>query len=134
MDVLGRPEYLVNLLEEIEAMDEGLFPPRQVRQEKEKIVGTVAGWPRKLFSLALMYQREAERFCVEANYSEDAGIGTSALKAAAKKDILMNLFWSCVREQLSCWELQNNIGIRSEWLIVELPAGQDILNLFGINR
>lgn len=124
------------MLAEVEAFDETLFAPTDPVAANEKIVGEVTeSFLRKTYSLLRFYRRECEQSRVELNYiANDSPDRQRLLERAVlthkRADVLVELFWLCVREKFQLLAHPGTVGIRQGWIVVLAPESQNELPIF----
>jgi hypothetical protein len=112
-----RPNWLVALLNEIDAFDGELFPCPVSKKDADVVVGEIPPYYRKVYSLGRYYTREQKRLEVEVEFehSEDQCARVSELQH--RVSMLMEIFWFGCRLELKQFH-PPGVGIRSPWLFV----------------
>lgn len=141
---LERSKFLNDLLAEVDAFDEGMFPPNQSKMDGDIVVGECPLWVRKAFALDRYYARECKRHKVErefesADESKNHDNGCRYMEMTYKKDLLHEILWAAIRGDMNLWA-DHNVGLREGWIVVRSKAEpQDqirnmIQGLFGGNE
>lgn len=130
--ILERPAFLRNLLEEIDRFDETLFLPDHDMQDAIRTLGIITGWNRRLFSYWRMKSRERDRLEVELRHDlKNVELERQHTLAKYVCDVLKELFWLMSRQELGDWDAEA-IGIRDGWRLVEIkPPEEKIRRLLG---
>ncbi len=115
------PEYLKQLLDEVERFESNLFPPHNEPGIGEREIGEVTDpWMRNVYAVAQMNAREMEQLKLDDRFShEDHSVRIAQLDQ--RVDCLMEMFWLCARKQCHCWET-SSVGLRKDWKIVSSEA------------
>ena len=114
-----RSKFIVDLLAEVDAMDESLFPSTYAVEPKDTVVGEASPWTRKLFALMRMYSRELKQLKVEIEFDRTQGDQYKARYAEIDKkvDTLAEILWGSIRSDFQIWTA-DSIGMRANWKIV----------------
>jgi hypothetical protein len=114
--------FLGQLMQEIAGMDETLFEPRQPHGEGDETVGLCLPYMRKLYALAILCGRDRDQIELDHRYSQvsddPCDVAHAKMnKLKAKCDVLMELFWASVKQELNLWTA-GSIGVREGWAVV----------------
>lgn len=114
------------LLAEVDSMDPTLAVTMGELEPHEEVLGVVHDeYLRKLFVMAHYYHREEARQKTEMQYEpskeEREKLNLVRQRADAKGEILMDMFWLGVREQLGIWGV-GAISVRDGYKIIKLKS------------
>jgi hypothetical protein len=135
-------KFIADLMNEIVEIEGDLFPPKGKVRENEKVVGEATEYMKKLWALGQVTMRELDNYKLDHKYNcpdEDAECGDFQAKCQrlnAKKELLVDLFYSSARENCGAWA-ESSVGLREGWKIVVGPprsAPPEIEKLFGFLR
>ena len=121
---------------------EGTIEPNAELEPKDHVVGRADMEVRKLYSLAMQWDKVANETMLAARYLSDRAKQQEAVAKAvelhAKKEILLNIFWASLKDAFGLWD-KPSVGIRRGWQVVwsefEIPPILGILgDLFGGQR
>ncbi len=131
--------WLDSLHMELENIDGKLIEPTGEVQPNEHAVGTADTDVRKLYGLAMQWDKTAMETLVAARYVNSRADQESAAETASvlhkKSQILMDIFWASLKDSFDLWQ-KPSIGVRAGWKVVwsepEVPNLGDVLGrLFG---
>lgn len=111
------------LLEEIKelAMSD-VTPPIDQATDEEREVGLANDDAKKVYGLAMKYDRKSMEYLIEARYgandTQRQAWSAMAEEAAAKRGALLELFWIILRRDHNLWG-GGSIGIRKGWTVVK---------------
>ncbi len=116
---IERPKFIVDLLAEVDAFDESLFPSNYKIESSDTVIGDASPWTRKLFALMRMYHRELKQLKVEMEFDESQGEQYQGryVEIDYKVDTLKQILWGCVRADFQIWTAQS-VGFRTNWKVV----------------
>jgi len=118
---------------------EGQTEPHNEVGLKDHVVGEAEPEVRKLYQLALRWERTAIESLVAARYINDRRRQEQDVERASmlrkKSEMLMDIFWTSLKDHYDLWG-KSEIGIRKGWKVVwsevEVPPIIDALrNFFG---
>jgi DNA-binding transcriptional regulator/RsmH inhibitor MraZ len=116
-----------------------LVEPNAEISEKDHLVGEADVDLRKLYSLAISWEKTAIETLVAARYINSKTDQEQRMEKAnelrKKSEIMMEIFWISLKDSFDLWQKQS-IGIRKNWKVVwsepEVPPILGILgDLFG---
>lgn len=124
MEIIARPDYLIRLLQEVEAMDEQCFQPNEEVGEGETIIDDLQPYERKLYATAQLAGRTVEEIVLQAKYSlesrEDHDNHKLMDMTNDKRELLFKLLWAIITNRIQHYCGQS-LGIRRDWHLVVFP-------------
>lgn len=141
----AQPLWIDTLWEEIEQIgpDDFIQPNTNIDPTKDIVAGPASLKARKLYSLALQYEKKSSERGIESRYEQDNRqkqvLVSLSAEYQAKCDALLKLFWITVDEEYRLWG-KRSTGIRTNWTVVysehtdepEKPSFEDFLRgMFG---
>lgn len=122
------PNFLAQLLGEIEHCDPMVYSPKFPRKDDEKVIpwpdGECPIFVKKLYALAQFYRREHGVISVECRFTpceEHQDIHAKMAEYFAKFNLLENLYWAIMCDLCRVWGIPY-YGMRKEWTFVETKA------------
>lgn len=117
---VDRPAFIVSLLNEVDACDDAAFAPQSEASGEDEFIGEIpAGWLRKVYALALYYNREFDRISADWKYDrKNQEFASGASEAKDKHDVLIEIFWACAKDHFRLWGCGRCLGIRDGWKLV----------------
>lgn len=121
-----RPQFLTELLAEVDAFDAELFKPTgPVSSETEdKVVGVCTPWLRQLYAYGRYLHREARVLIAQHESSEDAQQDDEVTKLLCKHSVVMEILWAEIRSGFNLWNAAS-VGLRIDWQIVSSKPEPD---------
>ncbi len=116
------PTWLDTVKMEMENMESShlMEPPSEV-DSHDHVVGEAEPELRKIYSLAMQWQKTAMELVVSARFTNDSVTREQRLKRAEqlnqKSGVLMKVFWLSIRDAHDLWD-KDSVGIRKEWKVV----------------
>lgn len=120
---------------ELENMStESMIEPTTELSEQDNVVGEIGTDLKKLYSLAIQWDKEAIGALVAARYVGKASQCNNLIKKATelrkKSEILLEIFWVSIKDAFELWD-KPTIGIRTGWKVVwsehELDQTLDVI-------
>lgn len=117
------PTWLDMVKIEIENMDTSklIEPPQEVDCNRDHVVCDAEEALRKLYSLAMQFEKEATVALINARYSGNVNDikdavenGTRLMK---KVETLREIFWISLKDNYDLWD-KSSVGIRKGWKVV----------------
>jgi hypothetical protein len=126
--------WLNDLQLELENLDGKPFEPNNEVKKDEHVVGIADPDVRKLYSLAMQWQKSSMETAVAARFINKRNEQEESFETAAilqkKSELLMEIFWVSLKEAFNLWD-KSSIGVREGWKVVwsepEMPQIGDIL-------
>ena len=104
---------------ELQEIDPLIEPTAEIR-EGETVAGVVSGELRKVYTLWRSLEKQADLLAIEFKYRKTTNdeLGKVA-ELKAKAEALMMIFWIGVNDDLNLWGHPEQLGIRTDWNVVE---------------
>ncbi|MGD0576527.1 MAG: hypothetical protein ABSA74_00420 [Candidatus Staskawiczbacteria bacterium] len=124
------------LRDELAKLDPASFAePRGGVEDGETVVGVVGEEFRRIHELATNYERMAAEKAIQGRYARDDESrefnGELACKFAKKSNMLYEIFWISVKDELDLWD-KPALGVRKGWNIVWFsPPRRPHLEILG---
>lgn len=126
--------YLVDLMNEIEAMDPEAFPPNdKFDKSDEKYIGQCPEELRKYFAFMRFTGREIDQMNLDLRHATEGQdeLRERIVAMNAKRNTCSYMFWGCLNETFGTWRPGISVGIREGWKIVTSEAQDPIRSMFS---
>lgn len=129
------PTFLDTVRIELENTDGRLIEPTAEVGKKDHVVGVADEDIRKLYGLAMQWDKVAMETAIAARYvnnrADQEQSAERALMLHKKSELLMDLFWASLKDAFDLWQ-KPSVGIREGWKIVwSEPEVPPIIGLLG---
>lgn len=129
---------------EIENMDPAsiIEPPAEVNREHDHIVCEAEDSLRKLYTLTMQLEKEANMMLVNARFSGNIAnmleAAENAQRLMRKVDALREIFWISLKDSYDLWD-KPTVGVRKGWKVVwnnsdNISSIGDILGQLGFGK
>ncbi|NVM23790.1 MAG: hypothetical protein HWN68_18680 [Desulfobacterales bacterium] len=90
----------------------------------ENVAGVMSEDLKRLYTLWMSYQREAEQARLNYKYSAREEDKRTAVKNKFKADALERIFWCCVNEEFDLWD-KGCTSVRTGWQVCWAERSSD---------
>jgi hypothetical protein len=127
-EIINRPQFLVDLLAEVDAFDAELFKPKDPvsAENEDKVIGELSPWCRKVYSYMRYLNRQGHMLTAEREYNSVQEVTGDAevCELRYKSNLLNELLYTVVRSELRAFAAEC-IGVREGWKVVTTSPDDD---------